>query len=263
MQVKLYKYSFVILLAAAATLVSCSKVPKGILSEKKMKEVLIDMQLAENMISSNYLAYPDSARKGALYQAVFRKHNITQAIYDSSLVWYGKNLDMLMTVFDLALNDVNEQIRALGDVQANVAPSANQDSFNIWPRRDYLTLYPGALFNGTVFDVRPEQEYMTGSVFVLRMHVWGISPHIRYTPEIRIAAELPDTTFVINQKITREGHQEIRLNTPATKRTRRIYGYIRMDNSETHYYKIYIDSLRLVKYNYGSTLLKQAADSVN
>jgi hypothetical protein len=262
MRVKLHKYSFAIILAVTA-FVSCSKTPKGILSEKKMKAVLIDMQLAENMISSNYLAYPDSAHKGALYQAVFRKHNITQAIYDSSLVWYGKNLDMLMSVYELALNDINGQIRDLGDVQTNVAPSANQDSFNIWPRRDYLTLYPGAIFNGTVFDIKPGQEYMAGSIFVLSMRVWGISSHIRYTPEIRIAAELPDTTFVISQKLTHDGYQEITLSTPATKRTQRVYGYIRMDNTETQYYKIYMDSLRLVKYNYGSVLLKQTTDSTN
>jgi hypothetical protein len=251
MQVKLYKYSFVIILAMT-TFMSCSKTPKGVLPEKKMKEVLIDMQLAENMINSNYSAYPDSAHKGALYQAVFRKHGITQAIYDSSLVWYGMNLNMLISIYDLALNDINKQIRDLGDIQANASPTSNQDSFNIWPRRDYLVFQPDALFNGTVFDVKPEREYLSGSIFVLGMRVWGISPYMTHTPDIRIAAELPDTTLVMNKKITHDGYQEIILNTPATRRTRRVYGYIRMDNAENQYYKIYIDSLRLMKYNYGS-----------
>jgi hypothetical protein len=237
-----------------ATLVSsCSKVPDDILPEKKMKDVMVDIQLAENIINTNYQAYPDSARKGALFQAVFRKHNITQAIYDSSLVWYGKNLDKLMRIYDLALNDINEQIRELGDVQANAASSTNQDSVDIWPRHDFLTLYPEALFNGTIFDIKPEKEYMSGSIFVLSMHIWGIRPQMRHTPEVRVSAELTDTTLVINQKIINDGHQEIILRTLPTRQTRRVYGYIRMDNTETAYHKIYIDSLRLIKYNYGQT----------
>jgi hypothetical protein len=239
-----------------AMILSCSKVPKGILPERKMKEVLIDMQLAENMISSNYAAYPDSARKGALYQAVFRKHGITQAVYDSSLVWYGMNLDLLISIYDLALNDINRQIRELGDIQANVSPSSGRDSSNIWPRRDYLVFRPDALFNGTLFDIKPEREYPAGSIFVLSTRVWGISPYMAHTPDIRIAAELPDTTLVINEKITHDGYREIILNTPATLRTRRVYGYIRMDNAETQYYKIYMDSLRFMRYNYGTIPLK-------
>ncbi|MDR1557097.1 MAG: DUF4296 domain-containing protein [Tannerellaceae bacterium] len=252
MQIKLYKYSLITLWTMAAVLASCSKVPGGILPEKKMKDVMIDMQLAENIISTNYQVYPDSARKAALYQAVFRKHKTTQAVYDSSLVWYGKNLDILMRIYNLALNEVNEQIRALGDVQANAAPSANQDSVNIWPRHDYLTLQPEALFNGTIFDIRPDRPYLSGSIFVLSMHVWGVRPLMRHIPEVRISAELPDTTLVINRKMTSDGRQEIILRTPAARQTKRLYGYIRMDQAETAYYKIYLDSLRLIRYNYGS-----------
>jgi hypothetical protein len=241
---------------------SCRKMPGGVLPEKKMKEVLIDMQLAENIINANYQTYPDSAHKAALYQSVFRKHKITQAIYDSSLVWYGKNLDVLIHIYDWVIDDINEQVRELGDVQASAAPSVNQDSVNIWPRRDYLIFQPEALFNGTVFEIKPENEYLPGSIFVLSLRVWGISRQMRHTPEIRIAAELPDTTLVVNEKIENEGYREIVLKTPATKRTKRLYGYIRMDNAENNYYKIYIDTLKLMRYNYSSAAFTQAADSI-
>jgi hypothetical protein len=218
-----------------------------------MTDVLIDMQLAEQMINADFQDYPDSTRRAALFESVFRKHHITQATYDSSLVWYGRNMDMLIRIYDLALNAVSEQILAMGDVQASAAPTVNQDSINIWPRRDYLNLRPEAVFNGTVFDIKPDNEYLSGSIFVLSMHVWGITPQMTHTPNVRMAAELADTTLVVNEKITADGRYEIILRTPATKRTRRLYGYILMDKAETSYYKIYIDSLRLIRYNYGST----------
>ena len=63
-------------LLVVTLLVSCSKVPDGILSEKEMQAVLLDMQLAEAMINTDYKTYSDDAKKEALYQGVFRKHKI-------------------------------------------------------------------------------------------------------------------------------------------------------------------------------------------
>jgi hypothetical protein len=259
MQKKLFKYSIALL--TLTMFVTCSKVPRGILPENKMKEVMIDMQLAENIMSENYQSYPDSAHRIALFRAVFRKHNITQAVYDSSLVWYGKNLNILIQVYDLALTDINKRIHDMGDIQASALPSANQDSLNIWPRRNYLTFYPKG-FNGTLFNIKPDAAYISGSSFSLNLYVWGLTEQMLHSPEVRIAAELVDTTFIINQTIRTDGYHQILLKTLPTKPIRRIYGYIRMDNPGTEYYKIYIDSLSLIKYNYGSPALAHQTDSI-
>lgn len=254
MQKKLYKYSLAFIAIVGMT--ACSKIPDNILSEKKMKDVMIDIYLAEGLLSGNYHSSSDSTRKIALYQSVFRKHKITQSVYDSSLVWYGKNLDILMDVYDLALNSINEQVRALGDVQASALPTSNRDSINIWPRRDYMTLTPEALFNGVIFDIKPDQNYSSGSGFVLGIRAWGITDRMRYVPEIRISIDQGDTTIITHKKITEEGYHQAVVRGMPTKQIRRVYGYIRMDNTDTDYSKIYIDSLNLMKYNYGSPALE-------
>ena len=73
---------------------ACSKVPDGILSEKQMQHVLKDMLVAESMIGVDYEHYKTDTSKVALYESVFRKHGIDQMMYDSSLIWYGRNLDI-------------------------------------------------------------------------------------------------------------------------------------------------------------------------
>ncbi len=235
---------------------ACSKAPDGILSERKMKDVMVDMYIAENMINSGSQEFPDSLHKQALFQSVFKKHNITQATYDSSLVWYGKNIDIMMQVLDLAIADVNERIRDLGDVQASAAPSSNQDSVNIWPRRDFLVLQPNALFNGVTFEIKPERNYSSGSAFVLNMNVWGVTQRMPQKPEVRLTIEQIDTTLVVNKTITGDGFQQIVLRGIPTRQIRRVHGYIRMDNTDANYYKVYIDHLNLIKYNYGSQALE-------
>ena len=60
-------------LLATTLLAACSKVPDGILSEKKMQGVLTDMLLAEAMVNVDYNTYKSDTMKLALYESVFRK----------------------------------------------------------------------------------------------------------------------------------------------------------------------------------------------
>ncbi|MGM9759627.1 MAG: DUF4296 domain-containing protein, partial [Parabacteroides sp.] len=206
---------------------ACSKVPDHLLSEQKMQRVMHDMLLAESMINVDPQTYQTRQQRDELYQSVFRKYGITQAVYDSSLVWYGKNLDIYMKVYERVLADLGDEIVALGDVQAEaIASAANQDSVEIWPRRHFLTLAPRRAFNGTTFEVIPQSNYSSGSIFVLQLDAWGVTPHMRHFPEIRLCADQGDTTVVITEKIRRDGHHTFRLNTVPTKRVKRVFGYI-------------------------------------
>lgn len=259
MRNKLCRYGVTVL--AAALLFSCSKVPDGILSEKEMKAVLIDMQLAEAMISTDYEKYKDDTEKEALYQAVFRKHEIEQAVYDSSLIWYGRNLDVYMQVYDLVLAELNERQKALGDVQASAAPVSKQDSVDIWPRLTYLNFEPRALFNGVTINIKPETNYPSGSSFVLGMRVWGLNDKMKNRPEIRLSANQGDTIITVNDKILHDGYHETILRTLPTKQVKSVYGFIRLDGKDdsTSYFRIYVDSLNLMRYNYGR--LQDVSDS--
>lgn len=244
-------------------LAGCSKVPDGLLSEREMQRVMKDMLLAEAMIGTDYKTYEENESKEALYQSVFRKHGITQAKYDSSLVWYGRNLDIYMKVYERVLKDLDKEQADLGDVQADAAPVSNNDSVDVWPRRTFLSFYSGALFNGVTFDIKPETGYSSGSTFVLGMDVWGLNRKMRHHPEIRLCADQGDTTVFVNDKVMRDGRHETVLKTLSTKKVKRVYGFIRLDGAGSRtYHKIYIDGLNLVKYKYGSEILEEKKDSI-
>ncbi|MCD8193654.1 MAG: DUF4296 domain-containing protein [Tannerellaceae bacterium] len=246
-------YSITISVLTLLLAVACSKTPRGVLSEKKMQSVYLDMQLAEAMINADNKGYADVEKKEALYQSVFRKHKITQAVYDSSLVWYGANLDIFVKVYDRVLKDIAQMQKDLGDIPADPGPASNRDSVNIWNRRPALTFEPGSPFNAVVFDITPEASYLPGSIFVLDLDVWGVNPGMAYYPEVRIHAEHADTTLVVTDRITQDGPHQTVLRSHPTKRVRRVYGMIRMDNADPYAYgKIYVDSIRLMRYNYGS-----------
>jgi hypothetical protein len=79
-----------------------------------MRKVLYDMQMAEAIVSVEYEKYGTPEKKQKVYDAVFHKYGITQAEYDSSLIWYGKNMDLYMDVYKLVLKDIEKNIDLLG-----------------------------------------------------------------------------------------------------------------------------------------------------
>ena len=239
---------------------SCSKVPDNILSEKKMQAVLADMVIAEALSNIEVKTFKTDTMKLALYESVFRKHNIPRALYDSSLVWYGQHLDIYMKVYERVERDLDNRAKTLGDVQADAAPSSNQDSVNIWPRRPSLTLSPKSVFNAVTFDIKPEKNYSSGSIFVLGMNVWGLNPKSKYKPEVHISTMQSDTTMVVSKTIDKDGYFEVTVRTKATKQVRRVYGYIRMNHVDSTYNKIYIDDIKLMKYKYGKRKTSKSSE---
>lgn len=239
-------------------LIACSRTPKGVISEKKMRHVLVDMQLAEAMINMNPQDFGTNEEKTELYQSVFEKYKLTEAEYDSSLVWYGRNLDLYMRIYNLALTDVKKRIELMGDIKPEAVSSSDQDSVDIWIYRKYYEFSPFNLSNTIIFDFKPNREYISGSIFILNFQVWGISPAIPQTIDIKICADQNDTTLVINDVIRSDGKQEFILKTIPTKRIKRLYGYIRLnEKKESSYHKIYLDDFKLMRFNYGSTYIEQ------
>ena len=255
-------YGILMLICVAA---SCSRVPKHIISEKKLRAVLYDMQIAEALVETKNEQFRTNDERQVVYNSVFAKHNISQALYDSSLVWYGKNMDLYMRIYKLVLKDVNEKITALGDIKPDPISGdiSAKDSVDIWIYNRNYTFSPVHVFNTLTFDIAPQTPYSSGSSYVLGVSVWGISPDFKHKPKIHLSAVMADTIISVNKDITADGYYETVVKTIATKQIRRVYGYITLNNAEAAYHRIYLDDINLMKYNYGSKALTAPQDSVS
>ncbi len=98
-----------ILLSIALTMLlsQCRRRPDAILTRDEMKAVTKDMVLAQSYIDSKY-GMPDSVRE-AYYRSVLEKHGISQAKYDTSLVWYGENLPMLTKIYNQIIEELQQE----------------------------------------------------------------------------------------------------------------------------------------------------------
>ena len=67
---------------------SCTIRPDGVLSNRKMQKVLYDLHKTEGIMQAAGYNYGHDHETSVYYQSTLAKHGITQAQFDSSLVWY-------------------------------------------------------------------------------------------------------------------------------------------------------------------------------
>lgn len=73
--------------------------PRGVLSNREMRDVLYDLHRADGAIQVAGYNYGHNQELASYYQSVLDKHGITQAEFDSSLVWFTDNPQIFNKIY--------------------------------------------------------------------------------------------------------------------------------------------------------------------
>jgi len=207
------------------------------------------MLIAEAMVEIKSDSFPTNKDRQMVFDAVFTKHRITQADYDSSLIWYGKHIDLYIAICKLVQKDVNEKYAALGEIKPNPLSGdiSSQDSIDIWIFKRFKIFKPKSVSNILTFDIMPQNPYSSGSSYFFSLSASGILADMKHKPVINLSIEQTDTIISLRQEITHDGAYEAALTPVTDKSVIRIYGYIFMNNAEASYHRIYLNDIRLMK----------------
>jgi hypothetical protein len=88
---------------------SPNKVPKGILTDKEITPILVDIHLAEGIYSQRYVQKitRDNYQED-LYLSVIKKYKVDQKVLEASILYYGKYPEKYKPIYDEVLNRLNE-----------------------------------------------------------------------------------------------------------------------------------------------------------
>ena len=149
---------------------SCKpSLPSGVLSKGKMTDILYDYHLALAMAHMD-----DNGDKGqslAYREAVLRKHDVTSAEFDSSMVYYMRHTELLEDVYKDLTDRYNNEITAMGGSAkeggefANL--SATGDTANVWTLAASMVFMPVKPFNSTSFDIKVDSTFHKGDRLML------------------------------------------------------------------------------------------------
>jgi len=98
------------IILTAILLVACSNfTPNGILSERKIIPIIVDIHLAEGINSQRYsLKVTRDNYQEDLYLSILKKYKVDQKTFEASVFYYGKHPEKYKPVYDEVLNRLNE-----------------------------------------------------------------------------------------------------------------------------------------------------------
>ena len=230
----------ILLMIAAAIFTGCDSTPSGVINEKDMAHILADFSKAEILIEQKPDLFPDDSAKLLLKQSILKKYDADLAMYDSSLVWYGHNLNVFSKVHDKAIEILEKESNngkpvytsapgdnfALDD-QSNrtrrVFPNSG-DSANMWkePQQWILTK---AMRDGYIkFDYVPDNDSHKGDKYALCFKMINSGNAITMLMAIDY---MDGCTSYINRTAQANGWIENVIQGDTSRVVKRIYGFIR------------------------------------
>ena len=157
--------SFIILLP------SCSvDLPSYVISEGKMEYILYDYHIAQGMAEAQNGDI--EANRYIYVQKVFEKHGITEAEFDSSMVWYSGHASHLNNMYKHIEARLERESREAGlnipEEDKFARFTAEGDTANIWQGNEMLFLKGNREENLYTLVIPADTSFHKGDHFMLR-----------------------------------------------------------------------------------------------
>lgn len=173
------RHSLTYLLLVMMLVVACKPtVPSEYIQPGEMEDILYDYHLALAMSRQKSSSEVDFNRS-LYFQAVLKKYGVTEADFDSSLVYYYSHAYRLKAIY----SEVNQRLSdeatslgvAVGDISRYSQYSTTGDTANIWNQQTDLILIPRPTMNRFDFTVKADSAFRKGDSFMFQFmseYIW-------------------------------------------------------------------------------------------
>lgn len=145
------------------------KIPGDIIQPEAMENLLYDYHLASTL--GNNLSGSEYEKRRAYYEYVFQKHQVTEAEFDSSMVWYTRHTQELSQIYEnlqKRYEAIELATRKQVDRQSGqISVSMSGDTVDIWRDRPIYWLTGSPLTNKVVFNLKADTTFRPNDVLML------------------------------------------------------------------------------------------------
>ncbi len=232
------------------TVMACKvKRPDGVIAESQMEELLYDYHLARSM--GENLPVSDNYKKALYIQSVFQKYDVTQAEFDSSMVWYTRHTDILAKIYEKINDRLKEEQASINHMVAirdKKSPvSQPGDSVELWFMEQVSCLTNAQDNNKISFVIPADVNSQDRDALVWKASFFYPSKAGKAMPETYMAMQMiyrNDSVITSSRKITRSGEQEIRLQSDTLGALREVRGYIYFEGGKDDYVLVHNISMK-------------------
>ena len=160
------------LVAAIALLSSCKpSVPPEYIQPDDMEDLIYDYHLAQG-IASQQDGNQDYNRE-LTFELVLKKHGLTQAQFDSSLVYYYTRADRFQEIYKHVQERLDTEAEKYGAATNDVRITANSlggDTTDVWKGNRALMLINDRPYHLYQFSQKADTSYRAGDSFMMSLN---------------------------------------------------------------------------------------------
>lgn len=82
--------------------------PDNLIEQDKLVLILTDVEIAESALRQNQnVGHEIGETKEAYYNAIFKKHEVSKEQFDSSMVYYRKNFEVMDEIYEEVITQLS------------------------------------------------------------------------------------------------------------------------------------------------------------
>lgn len=218
---------------------SCRPGKPGIIPEDKMVDLLADMELTEAY--ANTQAGFSSADRLELGKKVMQEHDVTEEELDTTLAWYGRNIDKYSKLFE----KVDKKIEKEQKKYMEEPGKKSTEPDNLWPYGEHLVISPLSGYDAFTFSL-PTPDIEKGSIVKLSFFLPNATT-LKSTLGTEYKGGNGEAIASTNSSIHKI---EIQLHTDTAQEVSRIFGVMEVKDRKS--LPLFLDSISLKVLPYDS-----------
>jgi hypothetical protein len=240
---------------AAIMLASCKpQVPSSYIQPDDLADILYDYYMCNSLAEQS--DDPDYNHR-VYYLAVLKKHDVSEAEFDSSLVYYYTHAERLAKIYETVANRMKSEATKLGASVGEMSKYANLtsqgDTANIWNESTCAMLMPAPPYNRLDFSLKADTTFKRGDSFVLNimanfMYQSGTKDGIIYAK----VSYTGDSTAVFYANVNSSGLSRLQIpaNNEADIKSIDGFFYLGQGSDDSFTRKIlFIDDIQLIRFH--------------
>lgn len=241
-------FPLILLLTVAA---ACSDTPDYVIPKDKMASLMADIYIGEAVVESSPRQWVRDSTRTVLLQSIYARYGVTAEDVDSSMVWYGRNIQSYMEMLTLAEDKLKGRIdeaerQGGASDRVTAAVTVDGDSVDVWTGLRSRRNSPTTPSDYITFNLTPDRNWDRGDRYTLS--VKGIGT--RMPVSLRLGVEYGDGTVEAQfYKGPGEGVSSVRLVLDSAKTASTVYGSIKYHAAPDEV--SYLDSISLVRTRMG------------
>ncbi len=250
------RHSLTYLLVLMLVVACKPSVPSEYIQPGDMEDILYDYHLALAMARQKGSSEVDYYRS-LYFQEVLKKYGVTEAEFDSSLVYYYSHVYRLKDIY----SEVNQRLSdeatnlgvAVGDINRYSQYSTTGDTANIWNLQTDMILIPRPTMNRFDFTVKVDSTFKKGDSFMFQFmseYIWQSGS--KDAAVCIVCKYEGDSIIQTVNHVSVVGTAQVRVPSNRQKNLKEMYGFIYLsdggDDSNTRK-MMFISQIQLIRFH--------------